>query len=870
MLVLGQPSPAQILPTGTPVVVKADVLHADIQDNGTVYHLQRLTTEGDCSVRSVSAYVRADKIRYDETTGFAVAEGHAMAISGTSALVGDAMEVNVVTGEMRPMNSLFMGKKGVSPKALEAAETPMELKQVGTTAFVATADGIRQIDKDHLSMDGVEMVPCDCDPLDPHWSIKSFKSNITVGDHAWLWAPVIYIYKVPVLPLPVMYVPLNERQSGLLVTKPHFSGQSGFGLEQPVFFTLGRSYDLTATPGYYWGNPPFTTVGAPPKSTPSGAYFFGLQGPVLGLDFRYVPSTHTTGELTLGLVDDLRPSRVPIPLLDPAYNGAAPVPASEVDPERKLHRGVRTTLNWHHDQDLGNGVHDRVDASLLSDGYLLSDVTTDVLQRANEYVTSAARLYRATDESYVGADLRVRQDVRFGYSLLPSMDQTNWTIPNLPLHAPNTLQRLPGVTYNLPQAPLWGPVWGGLNLSYVRLAGLYGERENDAPYNYLAPYSPVPLGIYPQVVSLLGTRPTLFPTGPYLPGNGQFPEIGLGEARDRLDVNPTVSAEWGDSFIHLRPYAAWREDLYVGEVTGDIAQRGYLLGGIQLSSELSRVFSTASGPLRNNITPSLDLRYVPFVLGNPLNLYDEVDRAIPYNPLATNQSAGLSQAVAQVSTTLAGRQGKVGTELVRLDVGQEINLRHLDNMGDTFALLRGRVGGFTSEAGARYNTQAERLAQAWVMARVTDTRKDSVDARYDGVLFGGSDRQRAGVDELVGSPYPDPATVRALPFANQIHLGLTGAVIGGLFLRYDMLLQTPGATLEVPSLTPAFTFPNKALNLAEQYVAVDFAPACNCWRVELAAYVVPQRGANPNQVNLFGTVDFRFNLTISNFGSFGN
>ena len=46
-------------------------------------------------------------------------------------------------------------------------------------------------------------------------------------------------------------------------------------------------------------------------------------------------------------------------------------------------------------------------------------------------------------------------------------------------------------------------------------------------------------------------------------------------------------------------------------------------------------------------------------------------------------------------------------------------------------------------------------------------------------------------------------------------------------------------------------------------VGVTFAPARNCWEVDLFARMAPQPG------KVLASPDFFFNLTIDHFGSFG-
>ena len=50
----------------------------------------------------------------------------------------------------------------------------------------------------------------------PRWRLTARQASITQGQGAWLFWPTLQVKDVPVLPLPVLYLPLGPRRSGLL------------------------------------------------------------------------------------------------------------------------------------------------------------------------------------------------------------------------------------------------------------------------------------------------------------------------------------------------------------------------------------------------------------------------------------------------------------------------------------------------------------------------------------------------------------------------------------------------------------------------------------------------------------------------------
>ena len=118
--------------------------------------------------------------------------------------------------------------------------------------------------------------------------------------HATLTFPTIYVKSVPVLWFPWIDLPLSSRRTGLLVPRPANTLQSGWAVDVPFFITLGQSYDLTLTPGMFFGAP---------VPAPGG---MGVKGPRLLGELHYAPSRTTSGVLTLGLLDDRLPRRDPV------------------------------------------------------------------------------------------------------------------------------------------------------------------------------------------------------------------------------------------------------------------------------------------------------------------------------------------------------------------------------------------------------------------------------------------------------------------------------------------------------------------------------------------------------------------------------
>lgn len=794
------------LPNGQKVEVAADELTYEPST-------ERVITRGHVLLKTEGLTLRADEVVYDQAEQKAWARGNVMFVSGLMAAVAEEVTIDLQSLEAHVKGGLFLRKRNVTEEQLLAARTPQELKKTGETVLTITGTRIKRVAENEFLVDDLSFTPCDCDPTEPSWRVEAASANVELGERAILTWPVVYIYRVPVFALPWLYLPLAERRTGLLIPRPNFSALNGVSLEQPVFVTLGDSYDLTLTPGWYFGNP----------LSP-----YGIKGGRLHNEFRYVPSEQTRGRATVGLLYDLKDRRDPT---KPAESLERP-------------RGLRGEASLQHVQDMGAGWLNRVDAGFVSDGYYFRDVTADVLARQSEYLRSTAVLLHRDTMSWFGIDAVVRQpihtdapDKQFGFDVF----RQNVTDDGTPIRAPETFARLPAITWAMPTRALAGPVWGGFRAEYTRLSPVmstYGDEGVD--------------GIY-------GTAEHRDPTQ----GNQQFdPAIGElpgeREARDRIDLNPSVSLPVGGRFARLTPYLSWRQTLYYGEVTGNFSHRGYPLGGARLETKLERTFGTPQDGVRHAVTPAVEMRYVPFVFGGvPGQSYDEIDHAVPGD--------GLWQAVAEVRQEVGIKTAGAYRELLRLDVGQGVDLRSR-TLADTYARASVKEGIFLGSAVARYDIPRRLISQISANIVVDAGGGTALWLGYDNLLDVGSDPLRKGIDALVGRPLSRvdstvpaaqgvPADFRR---AQQLVGGARTILPFGLGLRYEAIVQ-PAALQKLP----------------QQIVGVSYGPGCDCWRLEVYGVLrpVPVGPDGPISEGFLGsglmTPDFGASLSIHQFGHFG-
>ncbi|QAT86615.1 putative organic solvent tolerance protein [Corallococcus coralloides] len=861
------------LPTGEVVELAADYV---------VFENDILTARGHCELRSGPNVLRADEVTYSEATQVATATGNVMFVSGLMAAIADDVRVDLRTNEANVKGGLFMQKKGVTPEALQAAKTPDELRKMGETPVLMSGTRIRRTGETAFSVDGLAFTPCQCGPGEPGWRVEAKEANVKMGERAILTWPVVYVRSVPVFALPWLYLPLAERRSGLLIPRPANSGLNGFSLEQPVFLTLGESYDLTFTPGIYTGSSDLDTLRVDENGNPIfEPRLNGVKGPRLLTEFRYVPSDRTRGRATLGFLYDLRPR------LNPTtgffMREGDPSTGAILDEKR----GLRGEASWQHTQDLGDGWHDRVDAYFVSDGFYTRDLTADLLVQNTNYLRSTAVVYQRRDDRYLGLDVSLRQDLRYPFRFFQTntipAEATDDNVARTP-HGPTTFQRLPAITLALPQRPLFGGrVMGGMQVEYSRLAPLrsggFADDGSDGLYSLNGYWRPE------------GTPPEGAAVVDELEGNGRLDPTER-EGRDRVALASRLSTSYGlGNWGRLTPSVGLRQDVSVGEVSGRTAARGYALADLVLDSQLARTFADRDTLYRHTLSPSVNLRYVPGGWGHGLTalnglgtgtvplIYDEWDSAVPLQ--SDGSVRGFLHAVVAVDQTLRVRKGPTTREPLRLRIGQGFDLSRVAPVAgrdavqgsvlrDTFARLSASAGVLTAGGLVRMDPTTLDITQLSADFTIDNGKGNALYARYDDLLAvkqlsidrgldplaQGPDFARRGLDMLVGdAPRPLPShndqldpspteRAQALTVGTRIKLGF------GLGLRYEALVQPLYKDLTTQESQP----------LAQQTFGVSYGPACDCWRIE--GVVILRRNQTPEFAGV--------NLSVAGFGSFGS
>ncbi|MFL5351905.1 LPS-assembly protein LptD [Archangium sp.] len=740
---------------------------------------------GEAVLRSGTTVLRADEMTYDQETRVAQAHGNVLLVF--NGLIGFAKDltVNLETREVTAPGATFYQKQGVAPEVLTelaARGEALTLEQTGSNAFSFTTDHFRLLGDRAYQVDNLSFsASCGCDVVARLWRVSASSATLEPGERASFSSPTVRILGVPLVWLPLLSLPLTNRATGLLFPEFGSTGLSGFQLAQPLFLTLGQSYDMTLAPGYAFGS----------GSDSSGKGSLGVRGPFLNSEFRYTPAEGVNGRLWMRLLYDFKLERSP---LDP----------NVLEPDAKQ-RGPRGWGSVEHRQELGNGWHTRADVTLYSDGFLFADLTpAGGFGRSYYYIPSTATLYHRGEDHYAGVDLAYRQDIRFGYPLFGGDDLR-----------PTVFQRIPRLLYTIPTVPLLGPLTGSVDVELSRLSplgGLLGDEGTDGVF-------------WPALPDADGTQ-----------GNGRL-DVGERQARTRLDVRPRLNATFDvGGVLRATPYLAVRESLYLFEVSREARSRTYGMAGLTLDTELSRTFGEGASAIRHSIMPAVELRAVPRVFGEKAPpIYDEVDAAVTPD--------GFFQGQVALRQKLVRRVGTSGTaELGRLDLTQGVDFLER-RLGETSGRLLAVVGPVTAAATARLDlftpNVEQRLTQLSASANwnVLANGRLNVGAGYERAL-GSSERVRRPIDMLLPPPLTttapvssggscsDNATLDARPI-DRVLFNAGTSLPFGLGVNY-------GA--EVYRRDPARC---DVVQVRSQTLSLSYTPSCDCFQIAAHASLLP-------------------------------
>ncbi len=700
---------------------------------------------GHVVARRGGGILRAASGTLDRKNGVLKLEGGVLGVQDRQVFLADqaVVDLNARSAELTKA-VLFIKDRTPNPDAPRS----------GSNALTMHGSRVRQLAGGRYLAEDVRLTPCDC-VGEPDYELLARTAEVG-DDRARLRGVKLRLGGVT-LPMFPVSLPLSGRASGLLAPQPGGAPSVGFSYSQPIFFTLGPSYDLTVSPGWYTGGHLHGT--APGDRS--------VKGPRLGLEGRYAPVEGTSGSLALDLYDDLD---------------------QHDSPGGRGFGGVRGVARLVHRTESSAGIF-AAQGIAATDVMALRDPQPQSIETTYDLFTTDVGFWRARGPLTLGADATFIQDMRVeavvDRKLFGNERRT-------------TFQRLPAVFAQIAPVAM-GPATLSLEASAVQFARFAGPDEQERLYGF----APTDLG----AANAVAAGRTLATDGSRAPAL-------------RLDLSPRIAFAAPRTLpFELRLEAGGRVDGWIVEGYPDRDRtRAYAILDARAGFPLERRFGSAlhriepalevralSKPLQSGGAPFGDVtdgggpvfaarpdaaqqglaathdpnNPAADIFGVPeaRRAYDEIDFAAPVT--------GAVQAVASLSQSLWNRQGRTAARFLRFDLLQDALLWASGakaRLGEASVVAGLQLGPFGAGASLRYDWKRAEVSALSAGANLRDARGDEVHASFGLLRASSSESIRAGIDELFSTAR---FAVPPSDLTGSANLGASGPLPLSLRLAYN-------------------------------------------------------------------------------------
>lgn len=507
-----------------------------------------LLLTGNVRVDGPSLILRADWLEINPESRRVVAAGNVRLVEGRAVLLAERLEL-----DERLSRALVSGvrvlvkSRPLPPGWPEPLERPL-LRQRGHNEL--TIDGRRLLYRQRrYRIESARLTNCDCGGDEaPSWELQACRAEVEPRKGAWLSWPLLRLKGVPVFGLPLLYLPLSERRSGLLFPRFNYSGRDGVVAGEDLFVTWGRSADLTL--GFDW---------------------FQERGFRPALEVRARPTASSGLVARAWYLDDDKVA---------ADDGRA-----------ALHRrgSAEVDAYWH-----GLQASWLASLRLYSDSDIKNDFISEMSGRAADAAVSTSAFEWRRAGWLLEADAIWRQDMRFGAVDL-FQQRTRPVDQGLPV---DTIQRLGAFSLH---APGWRPGGGPLELGgWLQVANLASLSSAWRDWGS----DGVPDGREPAWPGA-NSSDRSGDDAPGPEGNGRLDDGELRRAL-RLLLEPRLGGRYFAGPLGLELDLRHRQLVYLphGPEAPGVSTRGMSLGRLWLWSDFER---RLADNWRHRITPRLEL-----------------------------------------------------------------------------------------------------------------------------------------------------------------------------------------------------------------------------------------------------------------------
>jgi LPS-assembly protein len=284
----------------------------------------------------------ANSVSYDAKARQYRASGHVVIRQVDKTLSADHVAFNAASMQMSARGHVTLK---VGEDVLNAGRMEINLRQDRGILY----DGDVFLEQNHFRIAGDKVeqtsryaytienaVVTTCDGQSPAWKITGKKVDVTLNGYGFVRHGVLWARQVPVFYMPWLVFPAKlDRQSGLLMPKMGFSERKGMEYDQPFYWAVNQSSDVTLYDHY-----------------------MSERGNKIGLEYRYVVDDQSRGALMADFLEDRE--------IDDGFASSTNHWGYDHDAQIRTNTD-RYWLRMKLDQILGNGFSAKLDADIVSD-----------------------------------------------------------------------------------------------------------------------------------------------------------------------------------------------------------------------------------------------------------------------------------------------------------------------------------------------------------------------------------------------------------------------------------------------------------------------------------------------------------------------
>ena len=380
--------------------------------------------------------VNADTLNYEEDGETVSAQGDVVVTKGKTTLTADTVTVSRTKNELKARGNVVLqdpqGTIQAEALRLELTDETGEIEngtiRIPSHQYTITGRKLQKSYGQTYHIEDGTVTTCECESGEAaDWSLDANEFDVTLGGTGKLRGGLFRVRDIPLLYVPYGVIPVRkERQSGALAPRYSFSSKRGFQWEQPFYWAMSKSQDLTLTADI---------------ETSSRVGFLG--------EYRYAPSERVEGEFSASY-----------------FNEQIRGPASTTSPIN------RWSVTGAHRQRLPADMELYSDLFFVSDDFFLRELNVSFHPGLED---RQLRSRRFTDSRVGGVktwkNAQVRSEARYYQDLRNDQDDAFQVLPHIGFQG---------------QRRFWNDhIETGVSIQgshFFRNRGYYGQRFDLAPW----------------------------------------------------------------------------------------------------------------------------------------------------------------------------------------------------------------------------------------------------------------------------------------------------------------------------------------------------------------------------------------------------